>query len=71
METALTDPDEHEFFVREDARRAVITGKAMGLGEALNVASHAVEGQQRRPPRRCADRSQLERRAEAWQPGQP
>ena len=42
-ETALTDPDEHEFFVPEDARWSVITGKAMGLGEALNVASHAVE----------------------------
>ena len=42
-ETALTDPDEHEFFVPDDARWSVITGKAMGLGEALNVASHAVE----------------------------
>ena len=42
-ETALTDPDEHEFFVPEDARWSVITGKAMGLGEALNVASFAVE----------------------------
>ena len=43
LETALTDPDEHEFFLPEDARWSVITGKAMGLGEALNVASHAVE----------------------------
>ena len=42
-ETALTDPNEHEFFVPDDARWSVITGKAMGLGEALNVASHAVE----------------------------
>ena len=42
-ETALADPDEHEFFVPEDARWSVITSKAMGLGEALNVASHAVE----------------------------
>ena len=43
LETALTDPDEHEFFLPEDARWSVITGKAMGLGEALNVASHAIE----------------------------
>ena len=43
METALTDPDEHEFFVSEDARWSVITSKSMGLGEALNVASFAVE----------------------------
>ena len=41
--TALTDRDEHEFFVPEDARWSVITGKAMGLGEALNVASFALE----------------------------
>ena len=38
-ETALTDPDEHEFFVQDDARWSVITGKAMGLGEALNMAN--------------------------------
>ena len=43
LETALTDRDEHEFFVPEDARWSVITSKAMGLGEALNVASFAVE----------------------------
>ena len=43
LETALTDPDEHEFFVPEDARWSAITGMTMGLGEALNVASHAVE----------------------------
>ena len=42
-ETALTDRDEHEFFVPEDARWSVITSKAMGLGEALNVASFAAE----------------------------
>ena len=42
-ETALTDPDEHEFFVPEDARWPVITSKSMGLGEALNVASFAIE----------------------------
>ena len=43
LETALADRDEHEFFVPEDARWPVITSKAMGLGEALNVASFAVE----------------------------
>ena len=43
LQTALTDRDEHEFFVPEDARWPVITSKAMGLGEALNVASFAVE----------------------------
>ena len=43
LETALTDPDEHEFFVPEDARWPVITSKSMGLGEAMNVASFAVE----------------------------
>ena len=42
-ETALTDPDEHEFFVPEDARWSVITSKSLGLGEALNIASFAVE----------------------------
>ena len=41
--TALTDRDEHEFFVPEDARWSVITSKTMELGQALNVASHAVE----------------------------
>ena len=30
-ETALTDRDEHEFFVPEDARWSFITGKAMGF----------------------------------------
>ena len=42
-ETALTDPDEHEFFVPENARWSVISSEAMDLGEALNVASFAVE----------------------------
>ena len=40
---ALTDRDEHEFFVPEQARWPVIVGASMNLGEALNVASHAVE----------------------------
>ena len=41
--TALTDRDEHEFFVPEDARWSVITSKTMELGQALNVASFALE----------------------------
>ena len=40
---ALDDRDEHEFFVPEDARWAALVGASMNLGEALNVASHAVE----------------------------
>ena len=40
---ALIDRDEHEFFVPEDARWSTITTASMNLGEALNVASHAVE----------------------------
>ena len=42
-ETALTDRDEHEFFVPEDARWSFITAQSDGLGEALKVASFAVE----------------------------
>ena len=42
-EVALTDQDEHEFFVPESARWSAITGATMNLGEALNVASHAIE----------------------------
>ena len=42
-EVALTDRDEHEFFVPEDARWSTIASAAMNTGEALNVASHAVE----------------------------
>ena len=40
---ALTDRDEHEFFVPETARWAALSGASMNLGEALNVASHAIE----------------------------
>ncbi|MYB45866.1 MAG: SAM-dependent DNA methyltransferase [Acidimicrobiia bacterium] len=40
---ALTDRDEHEFFVPEDARWPWITGASMNLGETLNVACHTVE----------------------------
>ena len=43
LEIALTERDEHEFFVPEQARWPVITSASMNLGEALNVASHAVE----------------------------
>ena len=43
-ETALTDHDEHEFFVPETARWPALTGaSSMNLGEALNVASHEIE----------------------------
>ena len=42
-EVALTDRDEHEFFVPESARWSALTGASMNLGEALNVASHAIE----------------------------
>ena len=42
-DVALSDADEHEFFVPEDARWRTLAGGSMNLGEALNVASHAVE----------------------------
>ena len=40
---ALTDRDEHEFFVPESARWPALAGASMNLGEAINVASHAIE----------------------------
>ena len=40
---ALSDPDEHEFFVPQSARWPALTGASMNLGEALNVASHEIE----------------------------
>ena len=43
LRVALTDRDEHEFFVPEDARWSSIIGASMNLGETLNVACHAVE----------------------------
>ena len=42
-ETALFDRDEHEFFVPESARWEAISAASMNLGEALNIASHAIE----------------------------
>ena len=42
-EVALTDRDEHEFFVPEPARWPALIGASMNLGEAINIASHAIE----------------------------
>ena len=42
-EIALTDRDEHEFFVPDSGRWPVLTGASMNLGEAINIASHAIE----------------------------
>ena len=42
-ETALSDRDEHEFFVPEPARWESISAASMNLGETLNIASHAIE----------------------------
>ena len=40
---ALSDLDEHEFFVPEPARWKAITAASMNLGEVLNVQSHNIE----------------------------
>ena len=42
-EAALSDKDEHEFFVPEEARWPALTGASMNLGETLNVAGHQIE----------------------------
>ena len=42
-EVALSEPDEHEFFVPPGARWPAILSTSMNLGEALNVASHYIE----------------------------
>ena len=42
-EIALTDRDEHEFFAPETGRWSALTGSSMNLGEALNIASRAIE----------------------------
>ena len=40
---ALSDLDEHEFFIPEPARWKAITAASMNLGEVLNVQSHNIE----------------------------
>ena len=42
-EVALSVRDEHEFFVPESARWSALSGASMNLGEAINIASHAIE----------------------------
>lgn len=42
-EVALSDEDEHEFFVPDEARWPALTGASMSLGETLNVAGHQIE----------------------------
>ena len=42
-EVALGDRDEHEFFVPKSARWGALAGASMNLGEALNIAGHAIE----------------------------
>ena len=42
-EAALSDKDEYEFFVPEEARWPALTGASMSLGETLNVAGHQIE----------------------------
>jgi len=42
-EAALSDPDEHEFFVPEEARWPSLTRASLNLGEKLNVAGHEIE----------------------------
>ena len=42
-QTALTDRDEHEFFVPESARWPALVRTSMNLGETLNVAGHNIE----------------------------
>ena len=42
-EAALSDKDEHEFFVPEEARWPALTGASMNLGETLNTAGFDIE----------------------------
>jgi len=42
-EVALSEPDEHEFFVPAEARWSAISAGSMSLGEVLNVAGHRIE----------------------------
>ena len=59
-DVALSDADEHEFFVPESARWRALAGASMNLGERLNVASHAIENAKQSQDRRRAGRHQLE-----------
>lgn len=43
LDVALSDPDEHEFFVPEEYRWQNLTSASMNLGEVLNVASIEIE----------------------------
>ena len=43
LDVAVSDIDEHQFAVPESARWANISSATMALGEALNVASDAIE----------------------------
>lgn len=42
-EVALSEPDEHEFFVPAEARWSAISAGSMNLGETLNIAGHQIE----------------------------
>ena len=42
-EAALSDPDEHEFFVSEEARWPALTGTSMIPGDRLNTAGEKIE----------------------------
>ncbi len=42
-DVAETDPDEHEFFVPDEARWSAIVGESMNLGEVVNRASAEIE----------------------------
>ena len=44
-EIALSEPDEHEFFVPEEARWPSLTGPSMHLGERLNIAGEEIEAE--------------------------
>ena len=41
-EVAISDMDEHQFVVPEAARWRELVKETMNLGEALNIASHAI-----------------------------
>ena len=70
-EVALTDRDEHEFFVPESARWRTLVQAAMNLGETINIASHAVEDANTPRLDGVLSATNWKRRVEARQPGQP